>query len=482
MNESRYAEIAGRLERLLRPYMAKTASPGRRLAALGLVAIGSILIGAWLAGGFRQSTSVGPMTDLHAKLADSPSWQRIAPEWPTYMPAMPTSDQTAGPARPVAASEIPAINYGTPPEISPSPSHSQAAPQPIAAGPDVLATDAPPPFAAGVGPQPWTQTAPPQFVAPGPARYVPAQAAGPAPNQPPAYSMRTEAMEKISAQSDQRVRHGFELAGRGAYFAARAEFTAALRMIAQGLDSDQGTLVHSQALSAALTAMQEAQDFIPVGGKLEAELDLPPIVAGHRTPVLKEAPVEQLPAMRALKEYLTFAQKQLALAAGQEVSGSMALGALGKLHAALAGKATQEIAAPEAKAVAFFQAAILVCPKNYMAANDLGVLLAHNGDYVGARRALEHSVLVNRRSENLYNLSVVYRQLGDQRLSALAAEKSQLALAAETARQKSASLSAGGSVEWVDPAALVQSPGQASDPPRPILGQAPAPFGPAAAH
>ena len=169
--------------------------------------------------------------------------------------------------------------------------------------------------------------------------------------------------------------------------------------------------------------------------------------------------------MRALKQYFTFAQEQLALAAGQEVSGSMALGALGKMHAALAGKPNPEIVAPEAKAIVFFQAAILVCPRNYMAANDLGVLLAHNGDSAGARRMLEHSVLVCRCAENLNNLSVVYRQIGQPRLAELAAEKAQVAKAEEIARQKSASLSAGGTVEWVDPAALAQSPGQWADPP-----------------
>ena len=103
-----------------------------------------------------------------------------------------------------------------------------------------------------------------------------------------------------------------------------------------------------------------------------------------------------------------------------------------------------EIVVPEAKAIVFFQAALLVCPRNYMAANDLGVLLARNGDNAGARRVLEHSVLICRTSENLNNLSVVYRQLGEQRLSALAAQKSQVAKASEIARQKSANLAAGG--------------------------------------
>ncbi len=310
---------------------------------------------------------------------------------------------------------------------------------------------------------------------------VPTPAVVPAPARlPETPPMHSEAMEKIATQSDQRIRHGFELANHGAYFAARAEFIAALRLIAQGLDNQGNTTVHSQALSAALTAMKEAQDFIPAGGKLEGDLDLPSLVAGHHTPVLKNVQPEALQAMRALKQYLTFAQEQLASATGQEVSGSVALGALGKMHAGLAGKAGSQIVAPEAKAIVFFQAAILVCPRNYMSENDLGVLLAHNGDYAGARRMLEHSVLVCRCSENLNNLSVVYRHLGEPRLAELAADKAQVAKAEENARQKNASLSAGGTVAWVDPAALVQSASPWVDPPaKPATtpGPDPAPAG-----
>ena len=155
----------------------------------------------------------------------------------------------------------------------------------------------------------------------------------------------------------------------------------------------------------------------------------------------------------------------------------MALGALGKMHAALAGKPNPEIVAPEAKAIVFFQAAILVCPRNYMAANDLGVLLAHSGDCTGARRVLEHSVLVCRCAENLNNLSVVYRQVGQQRLAELAAEKAQAAKAAEIARQKNASLSAGGAVA----VGRSRRPGPVAGPVGRSAGQAAGPQDPAAA-
>jgi hypothetical protein len=287
---------------------------------------------------------------------------------------------------------------------------------------------------------------------------------------------RSEAMEMIARQADEKTREGMDLADRGASFAARADFIAAMRLVAQGLDSDQGGKQHSKALSAALTAMKEAQDFLPTAGKTEGDLDIAVIVAGHTTPLLKNAPSEQLQAMRALKLYFNFAQEQLRLAVGHEVAGSMALASLGKLHAGMAEKGNSEMPLPEAKAITFYQAAVLVCPRNYIAANDLGVLRAHKNDYAAARTALEHSVAVCRTAENLKNLSVVYRRLGEAPLADLAAQDSASVKAAEVARQKSGSLSADGAVQWVGPEALPAPSAQWADvPARPSATANPSP-------
>ncbi len=462
MNGFHFTHIVSRLARVPRP---------RRVAiSIGLVVLGLVVISlAWVVISPRQSVSREQSRMPQATLADSPSWDRVRPGWPKYLLELPAATSQS----PGAATVTPAVIHGPAEAAAPLPS--------IDSGPELFAPTTQPISKATVQLQltVTNNSSPPQPRASRPMEPVP-PALVPSPVRlPETQPMRSEAMEKIATQSDQHIRHGFELANHGAYFAARAEFTAALRLIAQGLDNQHNTTVHSQALSSALIAMREAQDFIPSGGKLEGELDLPPIIASHRTPVLKCVGTEQLQAMRALKQYFTFAQDQLVVAAGQEVSGSMAMGALGKMHAVLAGKPNPEIVAPEAKAIVFFQAAILVCSRNYIAANDLGVLLAHSGDYTGARRALEHSVLVCRCSENLNNLSVVYRQVGQQRLAELAAEKAHVAKAEEMARRKSSSLSAGGTVQWVDPAALAQSPGPWVDPPAkpatPASQQDPAP-------
>jgi tetratricopeptide (TPR) repeat protein len=275
-------------------------------------------------------------------------------------------------------------------------------------------------------------------------------------NAPPS---RSEQLESIAKQADAHIYHGFELANRNASFAARSEFIAALRLIAQGLDTENRTTTHSRALSAGLTAIKEADDFIPSGTKLEAELDLAVIIGSHRTPVLKNASADadDLRPMTAVKCYFTFAQEQMAAAAGHEVAGSMALRALGKLHATLARQRSLEVKLTEPKAMVYFQSALLVFPQNYMASNDLGVLLAQCGNYAEAKRTLEHSVSIYRSAENLNNLATVYRQLGQTGLAATTQQQADLARNIQMARLKNRQASADGSVQWVSPPVLAQT-------------------------
>ena len=269
---------------------------------------------------------------------------------------------------------------------------------------------------------------------------------------------RSEQLEGIARQSDRHVRHGFELAGKGAYFAARAEFVAALRLLAQGLDAEYQTNVHSQSLAAGLTALEEAEDFIPKGSHLEADLDMPGLIANHRTPVLKDADARTVAPMLALRCYFTFAQEQLAAAARHEIAGAMALHALGKLHSAYARHKTIRVGAAEPKAMTFYQAAMLVFPRNYMAANDLGVLLAQAGAWPEARAALEHSLSIRGQSAGWHNLAVVYQQLGQNDLAGRANWQAETARRAEAARAGGVSV-ARAAVDPLDGSAFLRASG-----------------------
>lgn len=269
--------------------------------------------------------------------------------------------------------------------------------------------------------------------------------------------VRSEQLESIARQADQQTRHGLELAGRGAYFAARSELIASLRLVAQGLDADGRTKNHGKSLAAGLTALKEAEDFLAGDVRMEADLDLPAIIAGHSTPVLKDADMASITSLTALKSYFTFAQEKLAQAAGSEVAGSMALRGLGKLHEELAKGKSPGTKAAGPKAIVFYQAALLVCPQNFMAANDLGVMFARNGNYEDARKLLEYSLSLNKQSTVCHNLAVVYEHLGRGDQARQAQQQAFIAQQMEQARRQNMPLGAGDKVSWVDENAFAQA-------------------------
>jgi tetratricopeptide (TPR) repeat protein len=267
---------------------------------------------------------------------------------------------------------------------------------------------------------------------------------------------RSLRLEQVAQQADRQTQHGFELAGRGAYFAARSEFLGALRLVAEGLDAEQKSDVHVRALAAGLTAMKEAEDFLPGGSRLESNLDLSGIVAAHATPALRNG-TEKATALTALRLYHTFAQEQFAVAAEKEVAGSMALRALGKLHTAVAQNKGALIVAPESKAMVFYQAAMLVYPQNYMAANDLGVLLARCGHWADAQAMLEHSLALCPEPTGWQNLAVVYRQSGQTALAERAARQATLLNQRKLVQRQTSPAPANDQVQWVDRQAFAQT-------------------------
>ena len=105
----------------------------------------------------------------------------------------------------------------------------------------------------------------------------------------------------------------------------------------------------------------------------------------------------------------------------------------------------------------FYQAALLAYPNNFMAANDLGVLLAQCGNYADARTMLEHSLALSPQSATWHNLAVVYGQLGQPALARQADQQAAMLQQAEMARRQTSLGTANNSVLWMDPQTFAQT-------------------------
>ena len=190
----------------------------------------------------------------------------------------------------------------------------------------------------------------------------------------------------VAREAGRLTRGGLKLAAKGAVFTARARFIDALELIADARRGESDRF--SQPRSGGRTGR-------PTGGgrfqsaQLDDGGDMRPVCAGCRT---LHASIESLPPPRshrlqALQVYYSYATGQLAAAVGGVPEGSMALYYLARLQPFLGDGVYRAAVLAEPKAIALQQAAILVDPKNYRAANELGVLLADCGQLEASRKA-----------------------------------------------------------------------------------------------
>jgi tetratricopeptide (TPR) repeat protein len=250
-------------------------------------------------------------------------------------------------------------------------------------------------------------------------------------------------------RADERVLKGYDLASRGAVYAARAEFISAIKIIAQAYDNQEGTRRYSKAANAGLTAIKEASDFTRTSPTLR-EVEIASVLVGHSTPVLKDSDTSDMPPMAAARCYYNYAQEQLSAAVGQEICGSMALYAMGKV-AVMSAKPIGTTSENSAQAMALYRAALIACPKNFRAANELGVLLAQNGQYELARDLLIRSVVVSPQATTWKNLAAIHTRIGEHQVAERAKQR---ALAMQ---QHGQDLSSTPAVQWVDPAVFAST-------------------------
>jgi len=261
-------------------------------------------------------------------------------------------------------------------------------------------------------------------------------------------------MSTVAQQAQQISDRGLAMAQRGMLFAGRAELTKALQLIAQALDVQTGANTHAAALASGLTALKEAGDFAAQGQGLGA-IDVAKVAHAHQTPLLKGQAAANLSPVVAQQQYYGFAQSQLVAATGRQPVASQVLYRLGRLQTALAAHDAAPQALHGPQAIVFQQAALATDGGNYLAANELGVLLARYGQLATARDLLARSVSIHPQVESWHNLSVVHRRLGEVELARQADREREL-----LAQKSGGSANrAGDLVRWVDTRAFASSGG-----------------------
>jgi len=264
--------------------------------------------------------------------------------------------------------------------------------------------------------------------------------------------------KKVIQRAQTLIHHGYTLADRGAYFAARSKFVEALRLISQAKDKKHGSARRIIALAEGFRALDEAEDYAPRGMQFEAELEIDVISASHRTPVAREAATAGILPQQMMDRYLLYAQKKLAGSVAGEPAGSMALHALGKLYSRLDKIEPEKHLLAQRQAVVFQQAALLAHKGNYLAAHELGVLMARTGHLAEAEILLK--VVSNREPSPIVyrNLAQVLREQGNHQQ----AEANRLQ-AQQLTQQKGAQP---GGVQWVSTERFASAQNRLQRPPQ----------------
>ncbi len=260
---------------------------------------------------------------------------------------------------------------------------------------------------------------------------------------------RAAELEMVGRQADALVRRGYRLAERGAVYSARQHFLEALALTARSLDLAEGTQIHRRSLAEGNTALVESRQLVAPAG---VSLDLARIVAVHRTVVLKSVPLDQLSSIVAQQRYLTFAQERLAVAAGGQPAASLALYALGKSAPQMQPAGSLGALAAMGEQVACYQAALACDPRNHLAANELGVILAESGRLDAARDLFSRSLAISEHAATWQNLALTLARLGDT------AAASRAAVRADALRAQRSEPVTGDNVRWVDPATFARNP------------------------
>ncbi len=232
---------------------------------------------------------------------------------------------------------------------------------------------------------------------------------------------RMRLSEASAIQAVHHIEYGKSLSRRGAAMAARQEFFAALRVIAQANDSVVGGNDFSQSLGHAIRAMKEAEDFSINQSADSATVNVAATIESHRTQLLTKNEARHTSPVQAMQRYYAFAQQQLDFAGGRNVVTAEALSCLGKLHTVMARH--QKIMPGNldvAKAIVFQKTSLMSNPNNPTAANELGVLMVKTGQLREATELFKQSLIAQPTPQAWQNLANTHRRLGELEMAQLA--------------------------------------------------------------
>ncbi len=389
------------------------------------------------------ATSIVKVTPQAAKPGPAAQRAPIQPALDEPSPAaQPAFAEPAPAAQPVIVEPAPELfPAGELPELPQADIPLMPGPIPV---PEMLAPNAPGPV-----PLPQVEDLPIARPAPGPAPQIVAPPLpapveqspiepSPMPMQPPKLSAE---MQAVQEQASLMAERGFHLASRGATQSARAHFIQALRLLADAQDIEEGSSEHSEALTAGLAALREAEDFNrPLAA--ERTLDIRRVAARHRTPILKDL-VGEMPTVVARQRYYTYALEKLTRAAGRSRAAAEALFGLGKVAMAETKTGDAASLSNTAQAMVCYQAAVSADGRHYRAANELGVLLASAGRMEQAKQMLQLSVLCHPTVAAWQNLGAIHKKLGETAFATQA--QSQADFLKKSGRDNSSP-----PIQWVD--------------------------------
>ncbi len=224
-----------------------------------------------------------------------------------------------------------------------------------------------------------------------------------------AASQATSADKKWGQEALQR---GIELAQQRSFYSSHTRFIEALRIVAQSLDKLACSNEHAPALRRGLQAYEEAVDFQSRSDQPDLDINLNNLINRHDTSVLHHVILDDWNWEQCLREYMSFAQREIVHAVGGEPLAADALLGLGQLQAHLQPGNREAADIRTHRALMLYQAALIVDQEHYTAANELGVLLARNGQLEEAVTVLQHCVRLSPQPIAWQNLAVVHSRLG----------------------------------------------------------------------